>query len=80
MCVVPGGIVVLIAEGFVEEEADDSFVDAVEREEVGFFGVVRSPDGDAVDEMGVCKGVVEADEYVCGKEFVDVFEGVYEGM
>ena len=44
--------------GKVDDESDDFLVDFVERMEVGFAGFGRSPDGDAVDEVGVDVAVV----------------------
>ena len=59
MCVAPC-IVDSVSRRFVEDEADDAFVGAMEGEEVGFGCVRGAPDGDSVDEVRVCKGVIKA--------------------
>ena len=44
---------------FVGDESDDFLLHFEERLEVGFVVVVRSPYGDAADEVGVDVGVVK---------------------
>ena len=44
--------------GEVNDKSDDFLLDFIERMEVGFSVVGRSPDGDAVDKVGVDVAVV----------------------
>jgi hypothetical protein len=61
----------------VEEESDDLLLGSVKWLEVGFSCVVRSPNRDVSDEVGVYVAVVEILHIDDGEEFVGVSETVY---
>jgi hypothetical protein len=60
----------------VEDESDDLLLGSVKWLEVGRARVVRSPNRDVSDEVGVYVGVVELLHSVDGEEFVGVPETV----